>query len=403
LVAATPKDAPECVEHVRRSSGLSPIGLALSSNTRRYGFKALSEVISGWTLYGVYAPSPLRADIELTDVKILGHTVRSGIDIRSFIERGIKISGGSTTLTNQNYSGHGGIIVQAQADGVAADVARHDITVTYDATYIGVGASAVRLVNMRATIDGGTYRLTGHSAHGAKGYLAQISTNRAGDETELPISGSVMRNLRNCRNTAAGGTIFHMGDDGGDRRKAVGCLVEDCDGSGDDRFVAGYGHFLFLCNLKGGLARRVKGKRASIGLIIKLSDDTAIEDSEAEDMTSSYMLAKGSRRFAFCRNTLKATTPGFSGPMLVVHSDPDPGGGPSTDGVVEDCKFVANGALGVVFVNIDVGQTVSLARNDYRHLHGTLNAYPWRVGGKLYTRFEDYQRDVEPTATSNIP
>ena len=59
--------------------------------------------------------------------------------------------------------------------------------------------------------------------------------------------------------------------------------------------------------------------------------------------------------------------------------------------------------IGVIFVDIDAGQDVTLTGNNYFNRSGTLDALPFRYHGTSYATFEAYQAAVEPTATNVDP
>ncbi len=387
----------------RNGGGPADRCVDLASQAIPYRFRAANQRFKDWNgdegvAIAAWAPS-FRGTLELCNGTRLS-TVEpaiGGIYVASWAEGGLDIESGATVLERQSASNFGAIVVNATAPGVTARIVDHDTSTTLDAVYNGSSPYGIHLRNFaRALVDGGTHDLLGNPA-GVYGKTIAITTNGAGDASELPIDGSGIRNVV-ARNTTNGGSVLQIGDEtSGDANKANRLFIEDSRAYGDAASAAGGLHCLFMSRTRNSWIRRCYAERGGLGAVIKDSSDGLAQDIELRDMHSAYLTAKGAVRFTFERVRCLATTGRFASMLRVLDSD----AGVHSTGVCAASYFEVAGAEKVTFVFIDSGNDCALTGNHFHLSSGSLSDYPFRINGESFTTFAAFNA-AYPGNTANF-
>lgn len=391
------------VDAAENTAGVALRALDLTTQAAAYIFRGTDVLLTGFTGAGQGLTTPsasAQVSAYLTTFDVTATGTRGGIHMHTLVAGGLEYNTGTITLTDQTTSGFGGIVVKAQAEGVFCRTYDVGVSVTLDATLTSTGLHygvfAENVANV--VFDGNGEASQVLTAPGSRqGVCVGITTNLAGDATELPIDGGIIRNWSGCQNTTNGGLGFQIGDDLGDKTKAVGLSIIDCDGSGDASFAAGGGHAVFACNTTDSFLTNVEWTTAGIGIVDKRSIGLINDGAVITDCDSSYILCKGTTNGTHRNGTYTAHL-GYSGTMVKVETDTDPGGGDSTGVVIQGNNFVVDGATGTIFVEVDANNSATFANNTYRLTSGTLNANPLRYQGVNYTKAQ-WLASIEPTAT----
>lgn len=358
--------------------------------------------VTGWTTQGVAstaAAATTKVNLIIEDAVLAGVSTRSAVYFKGLIAGGVTIRRTQITVSNQNASGHGGVIVWAKATGCQFEFTDSACNLTLD-NVVGTSTTyGVQVQNIPgANIQRNSFYLDGLNQVGSRPIEAiQVVATAAAplDSSNPIIKGNTIQHLAN------GGMGIEIGEDNqdsGSRGFNNGGLVEDNRVICNDFSKAGTTHGIF--NGSGGntIMRRNLLYNTGIAIGDKEGDGARSYSNVIIDAGNSYLRLKGAKNAKHTHNTMVKTVTATSTPILVTNN--------STNGHVGSGCVVSGNILysdvATPYVSAEAAEAVTMDHNDY-FCSVAPAATPWSWGGTTYASLALWQAAHEATAFSANP
>lgn len=382
-------------------------GIELSNTpTEPFDVAINSTDIAACTLFAIWtSATKCYARLTLTDATgdlsvgrgFFEHYLGAGasfvLDGGTFVHTGVT-SGAAAGLAN----------LLGQEAGATVSVNPTHADITMDATMSGASLTIVNIRDVEGAYVSGDYTVDGNNAAKAINLITITASQRS---PALESGSFIVENVTAELSAAALGSSkgITIGYDGttdfdASNGKLNGGVVRNCAITGADAATQTSGfHAILIASWADTLVENCVLTKCYLGFGIKESRPT-IRGGSVTDFTAYGVVLKGSKTGTVVTGVTTKSIAGNNGTRhFDAHVNTTTGNNCQETWVTEN-NFVNDGATGVIFVDVDVGQDIHFSGNNYYNKSGTLDAFPWRYHGVNYATFAAWKAAVEPDATS---
>ncbi len=339
-----------------------------------------------------------KVNATLNGCSFAGDNTRSAVYFKALSAGSVSLSACDINITNQNTSGHGAVIVWANATGCSCSVTSSAINIGVNGTVSTstvYGAQIFNIPNAQVTSN----LFTGSGVASTKPMeLIQVCANSA-----APLDSSGAYVARNAiAHNANGGMCIEIGEDNqdsGSRGFVNGAVVEFNSITCNALSAAGVTHGLFNSEGANSIVRYNIVRNAGISLADKEGSGARFYGNISIDASNSHIRLKGSVNAKYTHNTIIERSTATTWPILISNN--------ATNGHVGSGSVVTGNICYVQvasgrYASVSSAEGVALSANDY-FATVSLVTNPWQIDATGYGNLTAWRAAGEATAISADP
>jgi hypothetical protein len=342
------------------------------NGTNAYNAIWTTVVCQGFTTQGFENNSSfINANLTFNNVAINGGNVIAGMYLHRFNSGTFTINGGSTTLTQQNILGFGGLILQnlsTAVSPVAPQIINHVVSVTVLASLPSVGIHyPIRLTDMPgALISGGSQTFNANGTLRSGDGIACSSINQVADNCRIAGVTTTIN--------APAGIAWLMGVDGAHSPRSNNMQITDSVAN----VAAGAEGWVFGSTSNSGITRSICNGCGG-GAKDNVNFSSTFNVYNLTNPTNSLgIIEKGNTGSIFSDERVNMlSTSGF---CITVEANSDTAA-PSTGAVLTRIRCSNNGGTNSTYVAQDAGMSAVYVNGTYENLAGTLSSTLYQMSG----------------------